>query len=323
MATATRIVPLRLPVGPDAPAGAGELAADLVIPAQASDPPALVTCLPGGGMNRRYFDLHVDPEHGLGSFSMAHHLAGRGLWVLLVDHLGLGDSDIPDDPWTLTAPVVAAANAHAVDHARAALAAGDLVGGVAPTGPLRSIGVGHSAGGLLTCYQQARFRTHDAVALLGFAGGGLRDHLSAAELDCAHDPAATRQHIVELARTRFGRPLPRGRTTRSELLNRPDVADAAFDAIGAARASLLAVVGLTSMIPGASSEELAAIDVPLFLGVGSHDITGPPERIAEAFPASTDITLHVVPDTGHNHNIAPNRHVLWDALADWIHHTSG
>jgi hypothetical protein len=44
------------------------------------------------------------------------------------------------------------------------------------------------------------------------------------------------------------------------------------------------------MIPGASAPELAA----------------------------TDITLFVLADAGHAHNVAPTRAVLWDRIASWI-----
>ncbi len=317
-------MPLRLPAGPEAPLGVTTLAADLFQPAHAGEvagPPVLVTCLPGGGMNRRYFDLDVDPSLGLGSFSMARHMAERGFHVLIVDPPGVGESDIPDDGWALTTPAVADAVGHAASAALHGLATGSLDSDVAPTGPLASIGVGHSAGALVTCYQQARRRTHLAVGLLGFGGAGLRGHLNADELACADDPEATRVAIVSLSRARFRRPFPRGTTSRSELLNRPDVADAAYEAIATAGDALLSIVGLTSMIPGASSGELGAIDVPVFLGVGSHDITGPAHHVPSVFESASDITVYVVPETGHNHNIAPNRELLWDRLADWIHDT--
>ena len=192
-----------------------------------------------------------------------------------------------------------------------------LAPGVGPMPDLLAVGVGHSAGGLLTVHQQARYRTYAALALLGFAGGGLPDALTDEERTYAGDPAATRREIARLVEARFGRPFPISQTATSPMLLAYPVAEPVEQALGDSRGHLLAVVGLTSMIPGASAEELAAIDVPVFLGVGVADITGDPFRIPPSLPGSRDITLFVLDGAGHNHNASPTRERLWDRLAAW------
>jgi hypothetical protein len=250
-------------------------------------------------MSRRYFDIDVD-----GTYSMARHLASKGATVVTVDPPAVGESDGPDDAWDLTAPTVGAVYATAVAQ-------------VAATFPgARLIGVGHSAGALLTVYAQAGAGCFDALALLGFAGGGLPSVLTPEELalaDAPRDDAA----IVALAKRRFGRPLPRGTTGPSDMLLGVPVAEAAKAGIADAGGALLAIVGLTSMIPGASAAELAAVDVPVFLGVGDHDITGQAHAIPRQFPGARDITLYVLAGSGHNHNVAPTRHRLWDRVWAW------
>jgi hypothetical protein len=57
--------------------------------------------------------------------------------------------------------------------------------------------------------------------------------------------------------------------------------------------------------------------VPVFLGVGTGDITGDPFAIPASFPGSRDVTLFVLDGSGHNHNAAPTRERLWDRLASW------
>jgi len=57
--------------------------------------------------------------------------------------------------------------------------------------------------------------------------------------------------------------------------------------------------------------------VPIFLGVGEFDITGRASAIPGQFPGARDITLYVLAASGHNHNVAPTRHLLWDRLARW------
>jgi pimeloyl-ACP methyl ester carboxylesterase len=86
--------------------------------------------------------------------------------------------------------------------------------------------------------------------------------------------------------------------------------------------SLLALVGLSSMIPGSIDRQLATIDVPVFIGVGSADIGGPPHAIPASFPASPDVTLYVLANAGHNHNVAPNRGDLWDRMIAWMQQLS-
>jgi pimeloyl-ACP methyl ester carboxylesterase len=296
---------LRVDVGDVAPAGVRELAAEIFEPDDVGDEPTVLCCLPGGGMSRGYFDVQAPPEFG--NFSMARHLVGRGLVVVTLDPPAVGESDVPDDGYALTPDVVADANAAAFDR-------------VLEQWPnARPIGVGHSAGALLTVVQQARQRTYGALGLLGFGSGGHeRFALSMSELGVGEDPAALRAAIVDLTRERFDRPLPRGSTATSDfLLGGMDVPPPVLEALGSVKSCLLAVVGLTSMIPGSVAPEMAAIDVPVFLGLGEHDIAGDPHGIPAFFTGSHDVSLFVLGGAGHNHNVAPEREQLWDRLATW------
>src|SRR3954449_5999882 len=83
-------------------------------PSRLVDGSAIVCCFPGGGMSARYFEID--------GYDMAAHLASAGHVAVLIDHPAVGDSDAPDDPWTLTCEVVAdadvAAARTAIDGAR-------------------------------------------------------------------------------------------------------------------------------------------------------------------------------------------------------------
>jgi hypothetical protein len=57
--------------------------------------------------------------------------------------------------------------------------------------------------------------------------------------------------------------------------------------------------------------------VPLFLGVGEHDIATEHHTIPSSFPASRDVTLFVLDGAGHNHNVEPGRAQLWERVTDW------
>ncbi len=296
---------MRIDVSDVAPAGVCELAADIFEPDGIGDDAVVLCCLPGGGMSRGYFDVQAPPEFG--NYSMARHLTRLGFVVVTLDPPAVGESDTPDDGYVLTPDVVADVNAAAF-------------GRVLERWPgARPIGVGHSAGALLTVVQQARHHTYRALGLLGFGNGGHeRFGLSTSELGVGGDPVALRAAIVDLTRERFATPLPRGSTATSEfLLGGMEVAEPVLESLGAAKSCLLAIVGLTSMIPGSVAAEMAAVHVPVFLALGEHDIAGDPHGIPAFFTGSNDVSLFVLPATGHNHNVAPEREVLWDRLASW------
>ena len=261
--------------------------------------PIVCCCVPGGGMSRGYFDIQAPPA--VGNYSMVRHLVERGFVVVTLDPPGVGESDVPDDGYTLTPAVVADVNARALDQ-------------VLEEWPdAHRIGVGHSAGALLTVVQQARHRTHHALGLFGFGRGG---HEQFALTPEEREQAGG---IVELTRQRFGDPLPGGGSTTTSpfLLGGMEVPPEALAALGSVKTRLLGVVGLTSMIPGSVDAEMAAVDVPVFLALGEHDIAGEPRAIPMCFHGCDDFTLFVLPGTGHNHNVAPDRETLWERFAVW------
>ena len=321
---------MRVPVASVAPSGVNELAAEIFVPpSSAHRGDTVVCCFPGGGMSRRYFDIPAPADAG--EYSMARYLARKGRLVVTVDHPGVGDSDRPDDGYALSPDVVAAVDAHAVAWLKGHLAT-ELPG----SGAARWIGLGHSMGGKLTIQQQARHRPFDAIVLLGTGGRGLavprpvpeegwlstgsRAVLSDDILRYADDPEAFRRDLPALAKKQYGdNPLPAGTTATSELLLAGmDVPPAVLDAITASSTTLLALCGLSSMVPGSTAPEMAAIDVPVFLGLGGRDIAGPPHDLPAAFSSSPDVTLFVLAGAGHNHNVAPNRTELWDRIDGWI-----
>jgi hypothetical protein len=308
---------IELDVTDHAPPGVHHLVGDLFVPAALAHPPIVLTCLPGGGMSRRYFDLDAP-----GGYSMARHLAAAGFIVLTLDPPAIGESDTPDDGWTLTPPVVATALAHAVGGALAALRAGTLTDELPPLPDLVSIGVGHSAGGLLTCYQQAAHRTHDAVALLGFAGCGMPLAITGAERAYSDDPERLRADLHALAAARFDDPLPPGTTADSDYLIAVPIPNDVRASIARSSDRLLGLVGLACLIPGGSAPELGAVDVPVFLGIADHDIIADPSAAPTDFGGSSDVTLFVLRDSGHNHNVAPSRAALWDRIGTWARQVS-
>ncbi|WP_106396553.1 alpha/beta fold hydrolase [Actinocorallia populi] len=121
--------------------------------------------MPGGGYNRRYFDLPVP------GFSRARHHAERGTVVVAIDYPGIGDSSIP--PFEVTdLPTVAAAGHAAVIGIVDRLRRGSLAPEAGPVAVRCVVGAGQSPGGHVLAGMQAHHRTSDAVAFLGSSMAG-------------------------------------------------------------------------------------------------------------------------------------------------------
>jgi pimeloyl-ACP methyl ester carboxylesterase len=295
-------------------AGEGPLsvAASVFLPTQIPARPTALYCLPGGAMSRGYFDLQAQ-----GNFSFAAALVARGYIVVTLDPLGIGDSSRPQDGYQLTPEILARANAAAVAAIQRELASGSLAG--RPLGAARAIGVGHSMGAMLTGIQQAHHASYDALMLFGFGTKGLVIALSEEERRYAGDPSGTRENLVRLARLRSPDPYPPvPRTQQGRELFAGATADRrGIEALNRVRAVLLLTAGLYSMIPGSVLPECAQIKVPLLLALGDRDMAGPPHEVPASYPGSSDITLLVLPSTGHAHFLFDSRHQLFDRAASW------
>jgi pimeloyl-ACP methyl ester carboxylesterase len=292
------------------------VAADIFLPPRMRSPAVALFCLPGGAVAKGYFALEP------GDFSFAARMADAGFIVVSLDHLGTGASSIPQDGFELTPDVLMAANALAVDAIRTELLAGEVEGQTQPLAELRTIGVGHSMGAMLTAMQQARFHQHAALLLFGFSTQGLAAALAPEEAAFAANPAGARDNVVRLARTRSSAPNPKIASSASaqsrELFAGENADRRGVEALRQVRTGLLATAGLFSMIPGSSAPECAQIDAPVFLAVGDRDIAGPPHQIPADFPASGDVTLLVLPATGHCHFLFASRQRLFARAHGWV-----
>src|SRR5690606_10262756 len=74
---------------------------------------------------------------------------------------------------------------------------------------------------------------------------------------------------------------------------------------------------ITMMSPGAIAAEAAAVEVPVFVGVGERDTCPDPHAEPSAFRRSRDVTVCIVPAMAHMHNFAGTRQQLWERLQRW------
>lgn len=280
-----------------------------------SDLPTVYFCTPGGGLDRGYYDLRASTGT---HFSFAAQMAGRGAIVIAIDPLGIGRSTRPGNGFELTPQVHARALAALHGSLCARLRHGRMVATLPPIAAFRSIGVGHSLGGLMTVFQQAAYRSFDGLVLLGFGTGGLPSALDEELRRYAGDPAGARANVVRLARRWYADPYPtlevegRGREIYGGRAD-PD----ALLAMRACRAPLLATAAVYSIIPGSSSPEAASVDVPVLLVAGDSDLCGSPDSLAAGFPHSPGVSVLELPATGHSHFAFPSVDVLFPRIADW------
>jgi pimeloyl-ACP methyl ester carboxylesterase len=315
MMTSARKISLKIDVSGLAPSGCDSVAADLFFPSDIPRTPILWCCVPGGGISRAYFDLDIPARFG--DYSMASYLAERGQIVLTIDPPGVGDSDLPDDGYELAPRVVADVIHHVVTDVVKKMAAGDLEG--MPAVSCGTVfGVGHSAGGLLIGCQQGRRKTFGAVALLGYSANGLPSVLSEDEASYRDRPEDLVGVLPGFVRKRFGDPLPMwGNGNWSD--ETPNAHGAQIErATAKASSRLLALVGMSALVPGSIKTELDQIYVPTFAGMGEVDIAGHVSALPGQLPACSDLTLFTLAGSGHLHNIADSRFVLWERLLGWI-----
>lgn len=306
---------LRLEAGVALPGeGPLELAVEVFAPREPL--PIAFVCLPGGAMTRRYFDLQAGDDD---SYSFARQMAARGFTSVLVDHLGVGESSRPTDSYALSAELLAAANGYVTEQVLDKLRNGYINKEIAPISKVRSVGVGHSMGAMLTILQQAEFGQHAGIAVLGFSTRGLPEYLSAEAREVARDPVAARRAAPLLARAMFREDYPAiGRSEDGAALYAGANAErGGVEAIKAARERLLPVPAFQSMLPGNVAPEAARIDVPVFVGLGERDMAGPPLEAPKAFSGSPAVSFHLLPQAGHSHFLFPARAGLFDALAAW------
>jgi pimeloyl-ACP methyl ester carboxylesterase len=310
---------LKIPSGLDLPGeGPLELAvevfwADTIDPAK---PVPSYFCLPGGSINRHYYNLQAPADD---SFSFAATMARQGAITVAVDHLGVGDSDKPGDGFLLTPDRLARANANAARKVLSGLREGSLIADLPALKHVVSIGVGHSMGAMLTVVQQALTHQHDGLLLMGFSNAGLVSHLPEPAHHLAGKPEAVKAEIEAVALAIYPEPYQRIQPSReaSEIFQGATAERAGVEAIKRTRDNLLVVGGLQSMIPGSIRPALDTVDVPVFLGLGDRDIAGSPHAIPASFPSSPDITLMVLPETGHCQFIFPSRGALFRRIGEW------
>ena len=269
---------------------------------------------PGGGYNRRYFDLEI-PGHA--GYSQAEHHAHHGVITVACDHLGVGDSSVP--ACALDHADLAGANAATAACLLRGLREGTISADLPALPGLAAVGVGHSYGGLLLTLLQASQPLFAGVGMLGWSGVNTVIPVDAsdplvADIHVARVPA--RQHPYRDAFHWNDEP---------EDIVLADLEGYPFRLAGAPMPSWGTpyMPGGPNLAPerppngAVTSAQAAQIHVPVLIAVGERDVCPDPWAEPGAYRNSADVTLLVVPRMAHGHNFAGTRALLWDRIEAW------
>jgi pimeloyl-ACP methyl ester carboxylesterase len=300
---------LRIPVA----SGAGkpwEIAATVHLPAadRLARPATILVCLPGGGYNRRYFDL-AQP-----GYSQADHHVGQGVITVALDYPGAGDSFIPP-PAENTMPAVAAATDTAVKWICARLGNGTLRDGYPPAGPAAVVGIGQSMGGFVVVAMQAAHRTFHGIAVMGASMVGTRlpqaPGTAAIAIPPDASPAEAARLVTERADWRhafYWEDVPEAIVTADMRGGLP------IRTTAPEWGSMTNPGFATSLVlPGIMAAEAATVDAPVLVAMGERDVCRAPIEELAAFSSASDLALLVVPRMAHMHNFAGTRTALVSA----------
>lgn len=308
-------------------AGLGEpigMAATIFLPDPAAlpDRPAAIFGAPGGGYSRGYFSLNFSGHQGYDE--AAWHVT-RGMIYVAIDHVGVGDSSIPDLA-SISFQTLAATHDSCVRQIAGMIEQGSLGHGFPACPGLFRLGMGQSMGGGVTILAQGRFATFDAIAPCG--------------VSAIHTALPQRNaDEFELGKARFAA-VQADDTAQSHLTTSHQGVDYVYpfhwedvpadiveaDMVGgypirqtAPEFGSLTIphCAVQMMIPGCFAADAARITVPVLVGLGERDTCPDPRAEPRAYAASPDISVYIVARMAHMHNFASTRELLWQRLHGW------
>lgn len=328
---------------------AAAISATVVLPDPAAlpDHPVLCFAAPSSSYARGYYTCELPgPARGAGSQAAFH--AARGWIFVALDWLGCDEAQGRGtgriDPEDLGyAALTAAADAARQDIVQR-LANGVLTPDYPPVSASCVIGIGQSLGAALLIYQQARHRSFDGIAVLGFSAihahpatppGGrpvtvawyprdarldeCREPLNAILLAEAGDAAS--QAAWEAIAWGFHYDDVPLDVVEQDLAHYEGIARG--DMGGAETASPSPPwyarrtpqrAARSTLTPGVVASEAAAITVPVLAATGERDLVPDPRAEPRAYPSARSIDMFVCPRMGHVHNMAGTRALLWERI---------
>jgi pimeloyl-ACP methyl ester carboxylesterase len=306
----------------------------VVLPNDGIRPSTFVMAVPGGNYDQTYW--HPDTP-SLADYSFSEHLADAGYGVIAVSVLGSGRSTAPK-MW-LTPQIVTRALDQVANQIHLRLAEGTLVtDGLPPQSGATLVGIGHSLGGMLVTLQQGEFHSYDRLGVLGYTAAparsetmltpekmrnGIAEAQPGAEPEPALDQDAFIAQIHESLRAASGA----GPDVQFARIPREPVREFFYgdfvpqDIVTADEeraAPLWLYGGACTGALGYTKAAASMIDVPVLVAFGEQDLAARPHEEPACFSSSRDVTLYILPESAHCHNLAPTRKQLWDRIISWL-----
>jgi len=300
-----------------------EMAVTLYLPDPAllPDRPVAIFACPGGGYSRHYFEMRFDGHDG---YHEAEWHVARGTIYITVDHVGVGESTIPDLS-RIDYQSMAATHDSCARQIAQALRAGTLADGFPAVPTLFTVGMGQSMGGGVSILTQGRFATFDAIAPCGVSA--IQTALPQRD-KAAFDHGKARFDAVKEGRAKSHLETDHEGVDYVYAFHWEDVpADILHEDMkgGYPIRETAPIFGsltipycaVQMMLPGAFAADAARVTVPVLVANGERDTCPDPHAEAAAYGASRDVGIFIVPTMAHMHNFASTRAQLWQRLHDW------
>jgi len=187
---------------------------------------------------------------------------------------------------------------------------------------------------MLVLRQQGHHRSYDGLVLLGWSNFGPRLGAEwnaersrvAAELAPEVEGVARSEceKVLGLQHERFEPLLDRWSTTPTpavrDLFYGEGVPDEVVTAVETRKRPRprAGAIRFGALFDDIVAAEARSVDVPVFLGFAERDVSPDPRDELGMYARCPDLTLHLLPHSGHCHNFAPTRLQQWDRIAGWL-----
>lgn len=311
-------IPVRIPTVVQSPllTTPGQIAGTLCRPANPGPKAETIQLLlHGGAYDRTYWMFPYQP----GTYNYVDHAVGDGYTTLAIDRVGYGKSTHP-----LSALVTEATTANTVHQVVQYVRAGRLGQSFG-----RVILVGHSMGSIAAIQEAGIYQDVDGIVITGIVhnqGSGLAQTLA------SMGPATLNPKFAGSGLDPLYLAINPG--ARESLFYVPSNTDPEAVATDEATGDTFPAVEATGYLQEVNRLPLlwqgANVVVPVLVMVGDHDILGCGGALdcsdtaavvaneKAAYANAPSVTVHVIPNAGHDLNLQKCAPAVYDAISLWI-----